>query len=128
MPARWPVGRGSSGSSGEALRYTELNPARAGRHEWAGTSENGRCAGFLSVVQRRCSLRNGAARHIAGYATWGAILDNRGLAERSRGGNLASRGRGHARGHPYRTAAQHTGTEFPGMAAFNVQSLRGAAR
>jgi hypothetical protein len=31
----------------------------------------------LSVVQRRRSLRNGAARHIAGYATLRAILDNR---------------------------------------------------
>jgi hypothetical protein len=31
----------------------------------------------LSVVQRRRSLRNGAARHIAGYATLGAVLDNR---------------------------------------------------
>jgi hypothetical protein len=31
----------------------------------------------LSVVQRRRSLRNGAARHIAGYATLRAVLDNR---------------------------------------------------
>jgi hypothetical protein len=62
-----------------------------------------------SVVQRRCSLRDGAARHIAGYATLGAILDNRGLVELSRGGNLASRGQGHSREHPYRTAARHAG-------------------
>jgi hypothetical protein len=30
------------------------------------------------MVQHRCSLRNGAARRIAGYATLGAILDDRG--------------------------------------------------
>ncbi len=34
-------------------------------------------------------LRNGAARCIAGYATLGAVLDNRRLAELSRGGYLA---------------------------------------
>jgi hypothetical protein len=56
------------------------------------------------LVQRRCSLRNGAARRIPGYATLRAILDNRGLAERSRGGNLASRC--HSREHPHRTAAR----------------------
>jgi REP element-mobilizing transposase RayT len=39
----------------EALRYTELNPARAGRVA---------AEGFLSVVQRRCSLRDGAARRL----------------------------------------------------------------
>jgi hypothetical protein len=41
----------------------------------------------LSEVERRCSLRNGAARRIAGRATLGGILDSRGLAELSRGGN-----------------------------------------
>jgi hypothetical protein len=60
-----------------------------------------------SVVQRRCSLRNGAARHTAGYATLGAVLDSRGLAQLSGGRNLASRG--HSREYPYRRAARHTG-------------------
>ncbi len=57
-------------------------------------------------------LRNGVARRMAGYATLGAAPDNRGLAEPSRGGYLASRGRCHSREHPYRTAARHIGI-FP---------------
>jgi hypothetical protein len=96
---------------GEALRYTELNPARekVKKSEWDVIlnevkdlsssfairaqilrcalndrwrffhtfSGNGRCGGFLSVVRRRGSFRDGAARRIAGYATLGAVLDNR---------------------------------------------------